>query len=145
MWYIIICMQEKKNGINVYHPHDRNQARELALNLLYGRHKNGLAPCVYISSWNRGGKCVHSRLCSLPSHVEEWMNAEVGRCSEWVCDTEARRMYQPVTCRGKVNFGADCYAAFETHGDAITASRIFTALEYFTEELKKEGATKDGQ
>lgn len=138
MWYIVICMQDKRNGINVYHPHDRYQARMLALDLLYGRHKNGLASCVYISSWNRGGKCVHSRLCSLPSHVEAWMNAEIGCNSEWVCGEETRRMYKPVTCREQVNFGSDCYAAFETHGELIKASRIFTALKHFVEELKQK-------
>lgn len=76
MWYVILCMQPYPNGagVNVYHPHDRNAARDLALSILNGTHKHGAAPCLHIQLWNDEGNMVRARCCRSEYDVQAWMN-----------------------------------------------------------------------
>ena len=136
MWCTISCLQGKRRGVTVYHPHSWAIAKQLCIDILIGIHPNGAARSVYVVVYNHVGNVMNAQTLRTVYDIEKWYNERVGvgRVTEYsTCDNR----YYPlrVETGNYTMFCGDIGVHFMVRGEPIKTGSVFTAIKHYIEEF----------
>ena len=138
MWLTISCVQGKRRGVNVYHPHSWKIAKQLCIDILAGIHPNGAARSVYATVFNNSGSVSNATVMRNVYDVETWYHKQYGSGRVVECSSYDGRLY---TLRVETAHYIMCCSDIEidimVRGEPIKTGSIFTAITHYIEEFKK--------
>lgn len=131
MWLTISCIQDKRRGVNVYHPHTWATAKQLSIDILAGIHPNGAARSVYAVVYNSAGNVMNAQTLCTVYGIEKWYNERVGvnHVTEYSsCDNIW--YVQRVETASYTMFAGDVDVNVMVRGEPIKTGSIYTALTH---------------
>lgn len=136
MWCTISCVQGKRRGVNVYHPHSWEIAKQLCFDILAGIHPNGAALIVYAVVFDSSGRVANAATLRTIYDVEKWYNERFGVRVTQEFSADGRLYNMDVETTSYTMCGGDVGVHLMVRGEPIKTSAVFTAITHYIEEFK---------
>jgi hypothetical protein len=138
MWCTISCVQGKRRGVNVYHPHSWAIAKQLCIDILIGIHPNGAANYVYVTVFDHVGHVLNATGLHTVFDVENWYDKRVGvsKVTEY-SDCDGRWYNVRVETASYTICSGDVGVHIMVRGEPIKTGSIYTAITHYMEEFRK--------
>lgn len=138
MWLTISCVQGKRRGVTVYHPHSLGIAKQLCIDILAGIHPNGAARSVYATVFDSVGNVSSATVMRNVFDVEKWYNKQSGvRYVRSLINCDGRLYDMRVETAHYIMCCSDIEIDVMVRGEPIKTGSIFTAITHYIEEFKK--------